>query len=125
MILVDSSVWIDHLRRSDAQLADLLSAGQILTHPFVIGELAMGQLHQRGAILGALHGLPRAVAATDEEVLAMTDRERLHGLGIGWVDAHLLAATRLTQGARLWTRDRRLAALATRLGIASAGEGRR
>ena len=122
MILVDSSVWIDHLRRGDARLADLLSAGQVLTHPFVIGELAMGQLHQRGAILGALHGLPRAVAATDEEVLAMTDRERLHGLGIGWVDAHLLAATRLSEAARLWTRDRRLRSVAVRLGIGWSDE---
>lgn len=124
MILVDSSIWIDHLRRGDARLAGLLESGLVLIHPFVIGELAMGQLRQRGMVMAALNGLPRTVMATDEEVLAMTERDGLHGRGIGWVDAHLLAATRLTPEATLWTRDRRLAGVATELQIAVGdGEG--
>lgn len=122
MILVDSSVWIDHLRRGDARLAALLETGLVLTHPFVIGELAMGHLRQRDMVLSALNALPRAMIATDDEVLAMTNRGRLHGRGIGWVDAHLLAATRLTPDAALWTRDRRLAGVAEELRIAASEE---
>jgi predicted nucleic acid-binding protein len=119
LILVDTSVWIDHLRAGDAGLAGLLDTAQVLTHPFVIGELALGNLSRRDDILDALGNLPRATVASDSEVLGFISRYKLAGLGIGYVDAHLLAATRLTGGAALWTRDRRLAEVAARLGIAA------
>ncbi len=118
MILVDTSVWIDHLRRGDTQLASLLQVGQVLAHPWVTGELALGHLLGRSEILGLLGNLPQAKPATETEVLALIDSRQLFGLGIGYVDAHLLAATILTTGARLWTRDRRLAAVAARHGLA-------
>lgn len=119
MILVDTSVWIDHLRAGDAALAALLEANRVLAHPFVIGEIGLGSLRQRDLVLGALRDLPRAVVATDDEVDRMIGDQALHGLGIGYVDAHLLAATRLTPGSALWTRDRRLLAVADRLGLAA------
>jgi predicted nucleic acid-binding protein len=118
VILADSSVWIDHLRRGEPALVAHLLEGYVLTHPAIIGELALGQLRDRDAVLADLGRLPQATVATDLEVMSLIDRERLYGLGIGWVDAHLLAATRLTPEARLWTRDRRLAATAERLGLA-------
>lgn len=123
MILVDSSVWIDHLRSDDRALAGLLEAGRVLAHPFVIGELALGGLRQRETILAALRGLPRAIVASDEEVLQFIDRQALFGLGIGYIDGHLLAATRLMPGASLWTRDKRLRAAADRLALAAVGDG--
>lgn len=119
MILVDTSVWIDHLRAGEAELARLLETGLVATHPLVIGELAMGNLRARDTVLGLLQALPRAVAANDEEVLAYVARHRLFGIGIGYADAHLLAATQLTAGTSLWTRDRRLREAASRLGIDS------
>ena len=118
MILVDTSVWIDHLRRGTRVLAGLLNAGRALGHPFVAGEVALGTLSARGVVLDALLNLPQATRAADEEVLRFIENERLYGLGIGYVDAHLLAATRLTPGAALWTHDGRLAAAAERLGVA-------
>ena len=118
MILVDSSVWVDHLRAGDPALADLLSAGQVLAHPFVIGELALGNLRQRDIVLGALKGLPQAIVADDGEMLDFIDRNALPGLGIGYVDAHLLASAKLSTGT-LWTRDKRLHGAAQRLGIAA------
>ncbi|WP_372784148.1 type II toxin-antitoxin system VapC family toxin [Phenylobacterium sp.] len=118
MILVDTSVWVDHLRRGDPALAQRLEAGEVLGHPLVTGELAMGNLRQRETVLAALKALPPAVVATDDEVLAFIEREALHGLGVGYLDAHLLAATRLSPDARLWTRDRRLGDLADRKGLA-------
>ncbi len=118
MILADSSIWIDHLRAGDDRLAALLNAGRVLAHPFVIGELALGQLRQRDLVLGALRDLPQAVVAKDDEVLGFIGRTALFGLGIGYVDAHLLAAVRLTPDATLWTRDRRLHAAAERLSLA-------
>jgi predicted nucleic acid-binding protein len=90
----------------------------VLAHPFVIGELALGALRQRESVLSALSDLPRAMAATDAEVLRFIDRHALFGRGVGYVDIHLLAAVRLTAGAELWTRDRRLHAMAVRLGLA-------
>lgn len=119
MILVDTSVWIDHLRRGDPELGAVLHDGRALTHPWVIGELALGHLTRRSEILVLLHNLPLVTVATDVEVLALVDRQKLFGRGIGYVDAHLLAATRLTAGARLWTRDNRLANVAARLGVAA------
>jgi predicted nucleic acid-binding protein len=117
MILVDTSVWIDHLRRADLKLSALLERRNILAHPFVIGELALGSLKQRDAILDSLRGLPSALVATDDEVQAFIDRHALFGLGIGYVDAHLLAGTALTVGAQIWTRDRRLNVAADRVGV--------
>jgi hypothetical protein len=120
MILVDSSIWIRHLRQNDEALATLLEAGLVVTHPFVVGELAMGRLRDREDFLAAMHDLPGAITATDEEALGFVERHRLAGIGIGWIDAHVLAATALTPAAALWTGDRRLAAAARRLGLAAA-----
>ena len=121
MILVDTSVWVDHLRSGDAALAALLERGAVLGHPFVIGEIACGSLTDRGAILALLQHLPMAVVAEADEVLAYLNRHKLHGKGIGYVDVHLLAATALTGGAKVWTRDRRLHAVAHELGSAYGG----
>ncbi len=118
MILVDTSIWIDHLRLRDECLSKLLDQCQVLVHPFVIGELALGSLQNRAAILGALQDLPQAPVATNSEVLDFIQNHALHGIGIGYIDAHLLAALRLAPGSRLWTRDKRLLAAATRLGLA-------
>lgn len=122
MILVDTSVWIDHLRDGDTELTSLLQGGEVLIHPWVTGELALGHLSQRSEILGLLLNLPQAKSATNLEVLTLIERQQLFGLGIGYVDAHLLAATMLTDGARLWTRDKRLAAVAAQRGLASTHE---
>jgi len=121
MILVDTSVWVEHLRRGESALARRLNAGEVLGHPLVIGEIAMGNLRQRETVLGSLRALPRAVVASDDEVMAYVEREALHGLGVGYVDAHLLASTRLSPDARLWTRDWRLAELAARMGLGADG----
>lgn len=118
MILVDTSVWIDHLRAGDATLVQLLETGRVLAHPYVIGELALGSLKNRNVVISTLRDLPRVAVATDDEVLHFIGEQTLFGLGIGYVDAHLLAATRLTPGAAIWTRDKRLAATAERLSLA-------
>jgi predicted nucleic acid-binding protein len=118
VILVDTSVWVDHLRDGDSELAAMLEAGQVLAHPFVIGELALGRLRQREAILGGLADLPQARVATDGEVLHFIEHNVLSGRGIGYVDAHLLASSRLTAGTLLWTRDRKLREVAGRLNLA-------
>jgi hypothetical protein len=118
VILIDTSVWVDHLRGGDATVAALLDAGRVLAHPFVVGELALGKLRQRREILSALRDLPQATAATDAEMLLFIERHALAGLGIGYVDAHLLATARLTAGSALWTRDRRLSGVARRLELA-------
>ncbi len=123
MILVDSSVWVDHLRSGDATLARLLDDGRVIAHPFVVGELALGSLRQRELILTALQDLPQAVVASDIEVLRFINQQALYGLGIGYVDAHLLASVRLTAGGSLWTRDRRLQSVADRLGVAAVLSG--
>jgi predicted nucleic acid-binding protein len=120
MILVDTSVWVDHLRKGDDALADFLDGGQVLVHPFVIGELALGNLRQRNLILSTLQDLPEVSVATDREVLHFIDQHRLFAVGIGYVDAHLLAAVQLTAGAALWTRDKSLRAAAERLGLSMA-----
>jgi predicted nucleic acid-binding protein len=117
MILVDSSVWVDHLRKGDRRLVTLLDTSQVLTHPFVVGELALGSLENRESILSSLKGLPQAATATDEEVQQFIERNALFGLDIGYIDAHLLAAVRLNAGSQLWTRDKRLGAIANRMGL--------
>lgn len=119
MILVDSSVWVDHLRHGDQRLVTLLEASQVLTHPFIVGELALGSLKNRDSILGNLKGLPQAATATDAEVQQFIESNALFGLGIGYIDAHLLAAVRLNTGTQLWTRDKRLSAIANRMGVAA------
>ena len=118
MILVDSSVWIDHLRAGEPALLDILNAGLVLTHPFVVGELACGNLKNRTAVLSLLQDLPAAPVATDEEVLFFIERHALMGRGIGYVDAHLLAAVTLGGGTRIWTRDKRLRTVADALALA-------
>lgn len=119
MILVDTSVWIDHFRESDATLARLLDSGKVLIHPFVVGEIALGRLRKRDLVLGELQNLPAIVVAMHQEVQHLVDEQKVWGLGIGYVDAHLLAAVQLTRGASLWTRDKRLNAVADRLGLAA------
>jgi|SRR5579872_5676287 len=117
MILVDSSVWVGHLRHGDQRLVTLLEESQVLIHPFVVGEIALGSLKNRETILGSLKGLPQAATATDEEVQKFIESNALFGLGIGYIDAHLLAAVRLNVGSQLWTRDKRLGAIANSMGL--------
>lgn len=116
MILVDTSVWIDHLRRGDATLSHLLTDGRVLGHSAVIGEVGLGSLVNRQQVLALLANLPQAVQATHAEVMAYIDAQALFGTGIGYVDAHLLASTALTTGSSLWTRDKKLRAAAATLG---------
>lgn len=118
MILVDTSVWIDHLRQNEPVLAEILLQNKVLCHPFVRGELALGNLHQRNKILTALDNLPQAPLVFTEEVNFFIEKHQLFGLGIGYIDAHLLASTRLIGNASLWTRDKRLSIAATKLKIA-------
>ena len=118
MILVDTSVWIDHLRRGDPQLARLLERTLVVTHPFVVGEIACGSLSERTTILDLLQELPSVVVADNVEALAFIQRYRLHGRGIGLVDVHLLASVALTPGSSLWTRDKRLQSITGELGFA-------
>jgi predicted nucleic acid-binding protein len=112
VILVDTSVWVDHLRVGDALLARLLDRGETLGHPWVTGELALGNLREGSEVLRLLEHLPQATVATAAELLEFINRPDLSGLGIGYVDAQLLAATMLTGDGRLWTRDRRLCSVA-------------
>jgi predicted nucleic acid-binding protein len=118
VILVDSSVWIDHLRRESAPVSLLLTTRQILAHPFVIGEVAVGNLRNRRRILQTLRDLPAAVVASDEEVLEFIERYLLAGRGLGYIDVHLLAAARLSH-AGLWTYDKRLKASAELLSLSA------
>jgi len=123
MILVDTSVWIDHLRVGDDGLIALLNNSQVLMHPCVLGELACGNLRNRSEVLALLKNLPRAVVATDDEVLFFIKQRSLMGRGIGYIGACLLAATSLASSARLWTRDKHLAAVVHELALAHEGSG--
>ena len=118
MILVDTSLWVEHLRRGLPRLATLLQEGEVLIHPQVIGELACCNLRNRHQVLELLQGLPTATVASDAEVLLLIEGDRLMGRGIGYIDAHLLASARLSP-CRLWTQDRRLAAVAQEQGLAA------
>lgn len=120
MILVDTSVWIEHLKVDNEKLIAVLNGGEVLGHPFVLGELALGNLRQREALLTDLQDLPQAIVASDDEVFCLINRQTLFGRGIGYVDAHLLAAVLLTTGSKLWTRDRRLQVVAAELGLAAS-----
>lgn len=117
-VLVDTSVWVDHFRRCNAELATLLMQDAVLIHPWVLGELACGTPPARVQTLADLAALQSAKVTTVDEVMAFVERERLYGQGCGLVDLGLLASALITPGARLWTLDRRLAGLAERLGVA-------
>jgi predicted nucleic acid-binding protein len=123
VILVDTSVWIDHLRSGEPVLATALEGGRVLMHPFVRGELACGNLKNRAEVLQLLEDLPAAPTATDPEVLGMIERRYLMGRGIGYIGVHLLASTALADLGRLWTRDSRLAAVAVELELAFDEQG--
>jgi predicted nucleic acid-binding protein len=118
VILVDTSVWVDHLRSGDSVLIALLESGQVAGHPLVVGELAMGNLRQRKVVLEAMRELPQMAVASDEEVLHFVEERALFGRGIGYVDAHLLASLHLTPGTQLWTRDQRLHDVARQMDVA-------
>ena len=118
MILVDTSVWVVHLRQGDAGLIDLLERSAVVMHPFVVGEIACGSLRDRETILELLQDLPAAAVASPDEVLTFIDGHVLHGKGIGYVDVHLLASVALTPGLRLWTRDSKLRRVAELLDCA-------
>jgi predicted nucleic acid-binding protein len=118
MVLVDTSVWIDHLRSSEPDLVKLLESNRVLGHSFVRGELALGNLSKRSVILKALDNLPQAPVAFNDEMNVFIENHVLFGLGIGFIDAHLLASTRLAVNAKLWTRDKRLLATASKFDLA-------
>jgi predicted nucleic acid-binding protein len=117
MILVDTSVWIDHFRKGDPGLARLLDKAQVLTHPFIIGEIALGGLKHRKQVLLDLAELPNANPASDDEVLIFIETAGLAGSGVGYLDAHLLASVKLTPDAKIWTRDKKLQAAAEVIGL--------
>ena len=122
MILVDTSLWVDHLRRSHSALGRALERGDVLTHPFVIGELACGNLKGRAQILGLMELVPASTVAEHDEVLRLIESRELYGKGIGWIDAHLIASALLSD-ATLWTLDKRLKQIAFQLGLAHSKEG--
>ncbi|OGP97316.1 MAG: ribonuclease [Deltaproteobacteria bacterium RIFCSPLOWO2_02_56_12] len=117
MILVDTSVWVQHLRSGSERLRSLLDEEQVFCHPFVIGELACGTLRNRQEVLSLLKALPQARGAEHEEVLHLLEGRHLYGRGLGWVDVHLLASALLT-ACSLWTLDKPLRRAATALNIA-------
>ena len=118
MVLADTSVWIQHFRRGEPTLANHLSEGLVLMHPFVSGELACGNLKSRVTILSDLDALPSAKLASNTEVLQLIEDRRLWGRGLGWVDVHLLASALLSH-CGFWTLDKKLGAAATELGLNS------
>lgn len=123
MILVDTSVWVDHFRQADPELTAALNTGRVSVHPWVIGELACGNLHARSEILALLKGLPGFKVVSEDELLFFIERHQLMGRGIGFVDVQLLASAALSGVGRLWTRDKRLHAVASTLGLAHAEAG--
>ena len=117
MILADTSIWVEHLRKGEAALERLLDAGRILCHPLTVGEIAMGSVKERSMVLGALQKLPEPELARDDEVLRFIGDRRLFGMGIGYIDAHLITSVKLTPGTSLWTRDRGLHQIAAALSL--------
>ena len=107
MILADTSIWIDHFRRGQPLLGKRLTDGLILMHPFVLGELACGNLKDRATILRDLNSLPVATAAANSEVMLLVESRKLWARGLGWIDAHLLASALLSH-CQLWTLDKQL-----------------
>ena len=122
MILADTSLWVEHLRRGHAGLSELLHRGDVLGHPFVSGEIACGSLRNRQELLGLLDNLPRAAESSHAEARALIEQHALFSAGIGIVDVHLLASARLSR-ALLWTLDRRLDQAARRLGVSYPDQG--
>ena len=120
MILADTSVWIEHLRGRAPEMVKRLERGEILLHPFVLGELLLSGVHRRADLLAELRSLPAAAAVREEEAEALIVRHSLDGRGIGYVDAVLLASVLLSDGARLWTRNARLRTVAAEMGISAA-----
>jgi len=118
-VIADTSVWIDHFRRGDRQLARFLDLGDVVMHPFVIGELALGSTPKVASVMDDLHRLPKALLANNDEVLKFIAGRKLAGSGIGYVDAHLLAAAALAPETLIWTRDKRLQAVAQSLSLAA------
>lgn len=116
MILVDTSIWIDHFRHGDVELGKIISDDRLLCHPFVIGELALGSLKERDAVIAFFAAQREAVIATHTEVMTVIDRYAIFSMGIGYTDAHLLTSTLLDRRASIWTRDKRLAAAAQKVG---------
>jgi predicted nucleic acid-binding protein len=123
MVLADTSIWIDHFRRDDRQLVQFLDRGDVVMHPFVIGELALGSVSKSAAMMDDLHDLPKAVMANTNEILKFIADRKLSGSGIGYVDAHLLAAAALASETFVWTRDKRLHAVAQSLSLAAEIQG--
>lgn len=119
MILIDTSIWVDYFIEGDEALDELLNRDGVLIHPFVVGEIAMGNLKNRQKTIASFQDLPMAALASNDEVLALISNEKLGGTGLSYIDAHLLASTRLTIDALLWTRDKQLRAVAERLSIAA------
>ena len=117
MVLVDTSVWADHLRSGCRELSRLLERSLVMTHPFIVGELALGNLANRDRVLQYLRNLPATRVASGNEVLHLVENQHLMGRGIGWVDAHLLASALLSSPLRLFSRDTRLRQLAAELGV--------
>jgi predicted nucleic acid-binding protein len=116
-VLVDTSVWVHHFRHGEPELTEMLEADRVLVHPMVLGEIACGTPPARERTLQWLAQQQQPIQASLQEVVALVDRERLYGLGCGWVDMTLLASTLMTPGALLWTRDRKLLALVERLKV--------
>ena len=117
MILVDTSVWIDHIHHRVPGLAQALDDGEVVSHAFVIGELACGTIQARKQILALMQQLPSAPMATHDEALELVERRRLMGKGLSYADVHLLASVAIADGLQLWTSDKRLAAVAATLKI--------
>lgn len=116
MVLVDTSVWVDHLRAGDAELGSLLNESQVACHPFIIGELACGDIKNRREILSLLQALPIVTIAQHDEVMRFVENHKLMGRGIGYVDVHLLTSAALT-GIRIWTFDKKLNEVALELAM--------
>lgn len=121
MVLVDTSIWVDHLRQGNVNLARLLTRGQACIHNMVIGELACGNLQNRNQLMALWQNLPAVVTASHQEALFLLESHSLMGKGIGYVDLHLLSSCLLTHTAQLWTRDKRLLGIAETLGITYTG----
>jgi predicted nucleic acid-binding protein len=119
MVLVDMSIWIDHFRRGDPQMTALLDRGDVIMHPFVLGELVLGNVPKIARMIDDLRALPKAIAASTDEVLEFISDRKLSGSGIGYVDVHLLAAAALTPETFIWTRDQRLRAAAQSLSLSA------
>jgi predicted nucleic acid-binding protein len=119
LILADTSIWVDHLHRGVERMRNLLDAEEVILHPYVVGELALGTLRNRRLVLDSLADLPEAIIASRDEVLDFIEAAPLFGAGIGYVDAHLLVSTRLMPRVRLWTKDKRLRRVAEMVGVAA------